>query len=122
KLETEREKHEPAYHEQSKQFETEKAVFQDRLTKIPEAVQVLSELEKKIKETEQEKLKLERNWETAQQNLQQVKENQTKAVMHLTNATKQLEETKTKRQDAEKQFTNVLAQSSFESEDMYQQA
>ena len=121
-LEKEKTKYEQAYHEQSKRFETEKAVFQDRLTKIPEEVRVLSELEKKIKETEQEKRRLEQKWETAQQNLQQAKEKQTKAVMHLTNATKQLAETKTKREDAEKQFTGALNGSDFESEDMYQQA
>src|SRR5690625_1116763 len=121
-LEKEKEKYEQAYHEQSKRFETEKAVFQDRLTKIPEEVRVLSELEKKIKETEQEKLRLEKNWEKAQQNLQQARENQTKAMMHLTNAKKQLEETKTKREDVERQFTEALAQSSFETEEMYQQA
>src|SRR5690625_4272000 len=122
KLEKEKTKYEQAYHEQSKRFETEKAVFQDRLTKIPEEVRILSELEKKIKETEQEKRRLERNWETAQQHLQQAKEKQTKAVMQLTNTTKQLEETKTKREDAEKQFTEALNGSDFESEDMYQQA
>src|SRR5690625_146840 len=121
-LEKEKTKYEQAYHEQSRRFETEKAVFQDRLTKIPEEVRILSELEKKIKETEQEKRRLERNWETAQQHLQQAKEKQTKAVMQLTNTTKQWEETKTKREDAEKQFTEALNGSDFESEDMYQQA
>jgi exonuclease SbcC len=122
KLEVEKVKFEQAYQEQRTLYETSKAVFQDRLAKIPEEVRILSELEKMISETEKEKVKLEDDWEAAQNNLQQAKENHTKTAMHLENATSQLEETKAKREDAEKQFLDALAHSSFETEDMYQQA
>lgn len=121
-LEKEKVKSEQAYQEKKTLYETEKAVFQDRLIKIPEEVQVLSELEKKISETDRKKLSLEKSWEDAQQNLQLAKEHQTKAVIHFKNAMNQQEETKLKRKDVEKQFTEALNESSFESNDMYQLA
>lgn len=121
-LEKEKVKSEQAYQEKKTLYETEKAVFQDRLIKIPEEVQVLSELEKKISETDRKKLSLEKSWEDAQQNLQLAKEHQTKAVIHFKNAMSQQEETKLKRKDVEKQFTEALNESSFESNDMYQLA
>src|SRR5699024_6421913 len=89
---------------------------------VPEEVRELSVLEKQIHETTEFKQKLEQAWETAQNKLQQAKEEQTKARTNNEQADKQLGETKIKKEQAEKQFGEALAATGFSSVEAYQEA
>src|SRR5699024_9931265 len=59
---------------------------------------------------------------SARKNLQQAKEEQTKANSNLENAKKQLDETKAKVEQVKAQFTEALSSADFSTEEMYQQA
>src|SRR5699024_12736186 len=78
-LEKEMTKHEQAYQQLNTEYATNHAVYQDRIQNITEEVRVLSALEKQLKEAENVKVKKEQALETVRKNLQQAKEEQTKA-------------------------------------------
>ncbi|MFZ3580054.1 AAA family ATPase [Virgibacillus sp. DJP39] len=121
-LQLKKEQLEKSYQEQHSLYETSKAVYDDRLKNIPEEVTILTKLEKEISETEKLKLQLEKAWKESQTKLQQAREDQTKAASNMTHAKKQSEETKAKREKAEKQFAEALVKADFEFEQAYQQA
>ncbi|QKY68656.1 AAA family ATPase [Lentibacillus sp. CBA3610] len=122
KIEADKERLNKTYQEQNTSYEKAKAVYDERLRNIPEEVRTLAELEKQIKETTDQKAKLEKAWEDAQTKLQQAKEEQAKATADLTNKQKQLEETTGKRKKAAREFEASLDNAGFESEEAYQQA
>lgn len=107
------------YQQLKQNYAAEQAILKERLSKIPEDLTVLSELQKQIKEASQKKSKLEKAWETAQQRFQEMKEQYTKAEANLSHLTKQLEEVKTKRINAYKEFEEKLEEQQFASVSAY---
>ncbi|MFC2949367.1 AAA family ATPase [Virgibacillus sediminis] len=122
KLEEQEESLTKAYHEASTAYQTEKAVYKDRLQKIPEEIRTLSVLEKKLAETEKAKTEMEQAWERVQTELQQAKEQQTKAASNLEHAKRQAKEAEEKRIQAVSQFEDELKRVGFEAVEAYQQA
>ncbi|MFC4560111.1 AAA family ATPase [Virgibacillus kekensis] len=121
-LETQHKNLEQEYQEQKLEYRSSKAVYDDILTKTPEEVRVLAELEKQISETDTRKQQLDKSWEVAQETLQKKKEAETKATSDLEHARKQLNETKEKLENAIKQFDRELTKANFASEEAYHQA
>lgn len=110
------------HQQQNTAYEAKKAVYVDKLARIPEEIRILAVLEQKITEIKVLKTKLEQAWETAQKQLQTAKESETKASVNVANAKAQLAESSEKKNKAEKQFIEALAQADFSSEEMYRQA
>ncbi|WP_226034781.1 AAA family ATPase [Aquibacillus saliphilus] len=104
-----------SYNEQKNNYDSQKAVYQERLESIPEDVRDLTTLERQIKETEAFKAKLEKAWDQAQKRLQQTKESHTKAQTDLTHAKSQLQETSDKTDASEKTFNQALQKAGFTS-------
>lgn len=121
-LETKKEQLESAYQNQRTTFETNKAVYEERLRTIPEQVRDLTVLQKQIENTTQHKLQLEKAWEDAQRTFQNEKENHAKAVTTLENTANQLQETRKKRQKADEEFKQACIHKGFESEEAYKNA
>lgn len=121
-VEVKKEQAEQTHQQLTTAYEKEYAVHQEKIQKIPEDMRVLSVLEQKIAETNKRKVQMEQAWEDAQAKLQQANDEQTKATANLTHASKQLEETKVKRNKTEQQFQDKLSDANFQSEQTYQQA
>ncbi|RDW19380.1 AAA family ATPase [Oceanobacillus chungangensis] len=121
-LEPRKDEIEKSYYELKTTYKSDVAVYEDRIKKIPEEVRVLAELEKQISEKHVLKLAMQKAWEEAQANYQKAKEEQTRIVADLSNAMKQLQETKEKRERSENQFKEALTNAKFESVDAYSQA
>jgi DNA repair protein SbcC/Rad50 len=111
-----------AFQEKSKAFEAKKAVFEVQINQIPEEIRTLTVLEQKIAATEAIKVRLERAWDAAQNQLQLARDAETKATTNLTNAIKQLEESSFKKEKSEKEFSEALLNASFTTEGAYRQA
>src|SRR5699024_2089552 len=76
KLETKKDELDKSYYKQKTSYETTRAVYEERLQKVPEEVRELSRLESKLIEVKQLKMKMEKAWEDAQAKLQHAKEEQ----------------------------------------------
>ncbi|MFD1848542.1 AAA family ATPase [Oceanobacillus bengalensis] len=111
-----------AFQEKKAAYEKYEAIYVDRISKIPEEIRELTILEKEINLTNSYKLKLEKAWEEAQSALGQAKEEKTKADSNLGHAEKQLEETKEKREVAEKRYIELRTEAGFELEETYHKA
>src|SRR5699024_2296849 len=112
-LEQTKEQQDSVFQENEKAYEREKAVFDDRVQKVPEDVRVLSVLNEKIKQTETTKKMMEQAWELVQKQLQTAEQNLTKAETNVTNAQKQVKESAKKLQEAEQQFTDAIKEAQF---------
>ncbi|SFD40085.1 exonuclease SbcC [Lentibacillus persicus] len=121
-LESQKDQLDKAHQQLQSEYQSAHAVYKEQVRNIPEDVQKLTALEKRITETEAHKANLEKAWEHAQQALQQAKETAAKTQADLTNAKNQLSETNEKRKKAEKTFHEALEKAEFESEDAYRQA
>ncbi|GGA79995.1 AAA family ATPase [Ornithinibacillus halotolerans] len=121
-LEIKKEKFEKEYQEQITAYQTTKAVYKERLGRVPVEVRALSELEKQIRESENQKMLLEKAWEEAQKAFQTAKDEMTKAESNLGHATKQLAETKAKLEHADEEFQAALTKAGFSSEEVYKEA
>ena len=121
-LEPKREKMEITYQELRTDYQAKKAVYDDRLDKIPKELRVLAELEKRIMENQTLKLAMQKAWEEAQTTLQRVREEQARAETNQAHAVSQLQEATQKREKSEKEFSEALLQARFESEEAYNQA
>ena len=104
------------------EYLTEQAVLKERISKIPEELTVLSELEKQIEAVSDQKAALEKAWENAQRVYETMKEELTKAEANLIHLTKLLEEVKLKRVEAQKEFQEKLAEQHFSNEVAYFEA
>ncbi|ALX48577.1 AAA family ATPase [Lentibacillus amyloliquefaciens] len=122
KLESQKEELDKTHQKLQSDYQSAHAVYKEQLRNIPEDVQTLPALEKRIAETDEHKTKLEKAWENAQKRFQQAKETAAKTAADFSNATNQLTETKEKSSKAEQQFQKALEQAEFESEDAYKQA
>jgi len=103
-------------------YTKEQTVFDERLREVPEEVRIFSELEKQISACKKQKKDLEEAWEKAQNDLQVAKDEQTTATSNIVHAQKTLEEAISKREEADKQFQQVLQDASFSTVDSYQAA
>ncbi|MYL58755.1 SMC family ATPase, partial [Virgibacillus halodenitrificans] len=116
------EKLEKQYQELNEKYNTTYAVYQERIGKIPEQIRQLFELKQAISETAKKKEEMEKVWEKVQRELQKSKEEQTKANTDLLHATNQLEETKRKQLDAEREWNDALGHAGFINTKAYEEA
>ncbi|MYL58935.1 SMC family ATPase, partial [Virgibacillus halodenitrificans] len=116
------EKLEKQYQELNEKYNTTYAVYRERIGKIPEQIRQLFELKQAITETTKKKEEMEEVWEKVQRELQKSKEEQTKVNTDLIHATNQLEETKRKQLDAEREWNNALDQAGFMNTKAYEEA
>ncbi|MFC0300591.1 AAA family ATPase [Virgibacillus soli] len=121
-IENNKEQLEKIYYEQLTAYNKAEARYKERIEPIPDDVRKLDVLEKKIKETTQEKSILEKAWEEAKKTLQEAKDQCTKTEMALENADKQYAETVTRRKQAQKAFQEALAEAKFPTIAAYEQA
>ena len=121
-LEPKKEKLENNHQELRTDYKAKKAVYDDRLGKIPEELRVLAELERQITENQTLKITLQKTWEDAQTTLQKVREEQARVEANQAHAMTQLQEATEKREKSEKEFSDALIQAGFESEEAYNQA
>ncbi|MFC3039787.1 AAA family ATPase [Virgibacillus xinjiangensis] len=122
KLEGQEESLAKASQEATTAYQTEKAVYEDRLQSIPEEIRTLSVLEKQIAETEKAKTELEQAWERVQTEMQQAKEQQTKAMSNLEHAESQKKEAEEKHAHAVSQLDEELKRVGFPDMQAYQEA
>jgi len=121
-LEKKKENLESDYQQQNTAYETQKAVYGERLRTIPEQLRDLTMLEKQIIETNNKKAILEKAWEEAQHAFQREKENYTKEVSNVENKQHQLTEAKGKRANADLKFKEACTKKGFVSEEEYRNA
>lgn len=110
------------YQTRNMAFETQKAVYQEQLKRVPEELRNLFELKNKIAEIQAYKKALEQAWKTAQEQLQAAQSAQVKAKANWENAGGQLNESIEKKEKAERQFIEALKQAQFVDEESYRQA
>ncbi|SDM41187.1 AAA family ATPase [Bacillus sp. OK048] len=108
-----------AHQERQNVFVKEKAIYEEKISRIPEGIRNLAALKYNITEAQNHKEKLERDWETAQKQLQIKKEAETKASAYYVNAQTQLQETTEKRQRSETKFASEWQNAKFASEEDY---
>jgi exonuclease SbcC len=113
---------EKTYLEAQSTYEKSQAIYEDKLQSIPNEVRVLSQLEQQIRETTERKINLENAWKAVQQQRQEAKEQHSSSVLTIKHTEQALQETKAKQDKADVAFKTALQSSSFESEEMYQQA
>jgi DNA repair protein SbcC/Rad50 len=101
------------------QYVKEKAVYDEKIGRIPEEFRTLAALQRKLADAQLHKEKLEQNWELAQKQLQFTKEEETKASAYSQGAQKQLLESKEKKERSEAQFISEWKNALFSSEEEY---
>src|SRR5699024_7651214 len=121
-LETKKKSFEETYQQLKLSLHEKRAIFKEQLRNIPEDVRELTQLKKQIEETSKQKQALEQAWEEAQKQLQLAKEAYTKAQTNHGHAYKQLEETKARKIDLEKQCIQARQEAGAESKKAYAQA
>ncbi|MGB5947618.1 SbcC/MukB-like Walker B domain-containing protein, partial [Paenisporosarcina sp.] len=110
-------------HQEAKStYEKSKAIYEDKLQSIPNEVRILSQLEQQIRETTERKINLENTWKAVQQQRQEAREQHSSSVLTIAHTEHAFQETKAKQDKAEVAFKTALQSSSFETEEMYQQA
>ena len=110
------------YQNQLTSYKTGIAVYNERIRNIPEDVRSLSALTRQIEQLEFQKRTMQQAWESAQTQLQNMKEMQAKISSDCEHVTNQLEELKLKKLELEKQFNIMLERALFHSEESYNEA
>ncbi|RUS48613.1 SbcC/MukB-like Walker B domain-containing protein [Cohnella sp. AR92] len=118
----EKEEKAAAHHRLATAFATEQALYEQALNSVPEEIRSLAALEKKLAETEAEKLKLEAAWRAAQEQFQAARERQAAAAANQAGADKQLAEARTRLEQASADFRAEVRSAGFASEEEYRQA
>ncbi|MDR7077636.1 exonuclease SbcC [Neobacillus niacini] len=103
-------------------FVREKAIYDEKIGRIPEEIRNLAALQQKIMEAQKHREKLERDWETAQKQLQTAKDAETKATAFYASAQTQLQESTEKKNRSEIQFASEWQNAQFASEEDYLRA
>jgi DNA repair protein SbcC/Rad50 len=114
-----REKLSLAHQEMATLFVREKAIYDEKVGRIPEEIRNLATLQKQIIEAQNRKEKLERDWNSAQRQLQDSKEVETQAFTYHASALAQLQESKEKKERSETQFIFEWHKAQFVSEEDY---
>ncbi|MFA1820337.1 AAA family ATPase [Virgibacillus oceani] len=120
------EKNREKFRETRDQLRTDYKVMQEgykeKTAPVPESVRELSALQSEINKTEKYKVELEKAWEKAQKDLDQVKQHYTKCGSDLDHIAKQMKETEEKHEKATQQFEAALQEHHFPSKEAYKQA
>ncbi|MEH7275280.1 AAA family ATPase [Neobacillus vireti] len=111
-----------AHQEKQTLFVREKAIYDEKTSRIPEEIRNLAALQHKINEAQNHREKLERDWETAQKQLQIAKDGETKATAFYMSAQTQLQESTEKKERSEDLFQSEWQNAQFLSEDDYLRA
>ncbi len=119
KYEAIKEKLSSDHQEKKTLFVKEKAIYDEKVGRIPEEIRNLAALQQKIMEAQKRKEKLERDWEAAQIQLQNTKEEETKASAFCASANTQLKESTEKKERSETQFAAEWKNAQFASEEDY---
>lgn len=101
---------------------TEKALYERTLAELPPEHRTLEALQKRLRETELEKERLDSAWRQAQEQLRLAGERHAAASAHLSGAERQLDEAKSRATAAREDFASELARAGFGSEDAYREA
>jgi exonuclease SbcC len=118
-LEIEKSNVQQLLNQKSARRQTEQALLDQKMSTIPEHLQSVDALAGEIKRADQLKQTLEQKWQLVQGQLNQAKERQLTANMHLKNLTEQLEGTMEKQTKARDTFTKVLSEANFTSKEEY---
>lgn len=100
-------------------FVKEKAIYDEKIGRIPEDIRNFTTLQRKMTEAQNRKEKLEKDWNIAQKQLQDSKEEETKATAYYSSAQVQLKESTEKKERSVTQFTTELQRAQFVSEEDY---
>mgnify|MGYP001217447467 CR=1 FL=1 len=101
---------------------TEKALYEQALSSVPEEIRSLETLERRLTEATAEKTKLDTAWRAAQEQFQQARERQAAAAASLTGAEAQLAEARARSEQLDAEFRSELGATGFDSEEAYRQA
>jgi len=121
-IDTKREELSSAHQHQVNEFVREKAIYEEKVGRIPEEIRNLAALKGKISEAQNRKEMLERVWDTVQKQLEAAKEAETKASTYYSSAITQLQESIEKKERSETQFITELQNAQFFSEEDYLRA
>ncbi|MUV36375.1 Nuclease SbcCD subunit [Lentibacillus sp. JNUCC-1] len=121
-LEKQLKEKEHAVQEAKTNVDKAKAVYEDRVTTIPEIYRDLEKLKQTVKQAERYKQQLESAWDQAQTQLQHAKQTFTQTETSYEHVQKQLLEAENNRKEHEKQFDEQLKQAGFTSQQAYQEA
>jgi DNA repair protein SbcC/Rad50 len=119
KYEVKKEQLSSDHQEKKTLFVKEKAIYDEKVGRIPEEIRNLAALQEKITESQKRREKLEKDWEAAQKQLQNSKEEETKASAYYAGAHTQLKESTEKKERSESQFTSEWKNAQFDSEEDY---
>lgn len=108
-----------AHQERKTLLVKEKAIYDEKIGRIPEEIRSLTTLQQKITEVQDRKEKLERDWNIAQKELQNTKEEETKASAYFSSAQTQFNESSEKKERSVTQFTLEWKNAQFSSEEDY---
>lgn len=121
-LEVKKEETEKKYYQLYTTYENEKAVCHEKIQKIPEQLQNLSALQKKLEQLKQKKSTMEKAWEAVQKALQREKDEYAKTVANSESKQSQLTEIKVKHEQANKTFQDAMIKEGFSDEKAYHDA
>ncbi|WP_147803315.1 AAA family ATPase [Alkalicoccus halolimnae] len=103
-------------------FKTEKSLYEQSITAIPEELRSLEQLKKQIKETKQKKQQLEKQWEEAQKSRQEAQEQFLKAQSNLKHAEERVKEAELKKERIQNDYEIALEKAGFSTEEAYKKA
>lgn len=119
RMEAKKEQLSSAHQEIVTLFVREKAIYDEKVGRIPEEIRNLATLQKKITDAQNRKEKLERDWNSAQKQLQNSKEAETQASTYYASALMQQKESTEKKERSETQFISEWQNAQFVSEEDY---
>lgn len=110
------------FNSKNTEYVTEKALFDQSLSSLPEDVRSLEKLEQHIKIAESNKRQLESAWKQAQSQYQEANERNIKASASRVNAENGKSEATTNKDKALQSYLGALEQAGFASEESYKAA
>ncbi|GAE34858.1 exonuclease SbcC [Halalkalibacter akibai JCM 9157] len=121
-LEMTKEENDNTLHQLLANYQTEQALFEEKLQTIPEHLQSNQALAVEIEKAENDKQLLDHAWKSIQIKLNQAKEQKLRAETTLNSLAKQLETTLERKEKAAFNFKEVLLKANFQSTEDYNQA
>lgn len=103
-------------------FKTEKSLYEQSITAIPEELRAVGNLKQKIKEMAEKKQQLEDRWKQAQEAKQQTQEQLATAEANKKHAEEQVIDAERKQKKIQADYENALEAAGFFSEETYQKA
>lgn len=109
-------------YESNATIEKEQALFEQIIREIPEELRELTVLEQKISELTKQRNTLEHAWKEIQKQLEESRELVTSTTAARVHAIASRDDTKLKKEQAEKRFKEALEKSTFATKQAYQEA